>query len=172
MSGGFSPNDPIFFLHHANVDRLWARWQTQRLAAVPGSTPENHYPPPTQLSPFDGDPAPLGHRLNDAMWPWIGTTPGFDADVDTAVRQLLPDFTDRPPNHRQGRPGHRNHRRGRLPLRRPRQRLNSGLGDPVGEPIDALGGLLLRMRARRPIRLHRHQSHRWVHPYRTARCQR
>jgi tyrosinase len=97
MSGGFSPNDPIFFLHHANVDRLWARWQTQRLAAVPGSTPENHYPPPTQLSPFDGDPAPLGHRLNDAMWPWIGTTAGFDADVDTAVRQLLPDFTDRPP---------------------------------------------------------------------------
>jgi tyrosinase len=98
MSGGFSPNDPIFFLHHANVDRLWAHWQTQRLAAVPGSTPENHYPPPTQLSPFDGDPAPLGHRLNDAMWPWIGTTPGFDADVDTAVRQLLPDFTDRPPS--------------------------------------------------------------------------
>jgi hypothetical protein len=22
-----SPNDPIFFLHHANVDRLWNRWQ-------------------------------------------------------------------------------------------------------------------------------------------------
>ncbi|HSP79299.1 MAG TPA: tyrosinase family protein, partial [Myxococcaceae bacterium] len=22
-----SPNDPIFFLHHANVDRLWAEWQ-------------------------------------------------------------------------------------------------------------------------------------------------
>lgn len=23
-----SPNDPVFFLHHANVDRLWAVWQT------------------------------------------------------------------------------------------------------------------------------------------------
>src|SRR5205085_2080637 len=22
-----SPNDPIFFLHHSNVDRLWAIWQ-------------------------------------------------------------------------------------------------------------------------------------------------
>lgn len=22
-----SPNDPVFFLHHANVDRLWAEWQ-------------------------------------------------------------------------------------------------------------------------------------------------
>ena len=27
MAGGESPNDPIFFLHHANVDRLWAMWQ-------------------------------------------------------------------------------------------------------------------------------------------------
>jgi hypothetical protein len=22
-----SPNDPAFWLHHANVDRIWARWQ-------------------------------------------------------------------------------------------------------------------------------------------------
>jgi tyrosinase len=22
-----SPSDPVFFLHHANVDRLWAKWQ-------------------------------------------------------------------------------------------------------------------------------------------------
>lgn len=22
-----SPNDPVFFLHHSNVDRLWAEWQ-------------------------------------------------------------------------------------------------------------------------------------------------
>jgi tyrosinase len=27
MSAGSSPNDPIFFLNHANVDRLWAQWQ-------------------------------------------------------------------------------------------------------------------------------------------------
>jgi len=31
-----SPNDPIFFLHHANIDRLWAEWQT----AHPGKTYE------------------------------------------------------------------------------------------------------------------------------------
>jgi hypothetical protein len=24
-----SPNDPIFFLHHRNVDRLWVKWQKQ-----------------------------------------------------------------------------------------------------------------------------------------------
>ena len=28
-----SPNDPIFFLHHAQVDRLWAAWQEANLAA-------------------------------------------------------------------------------------------------------------------------------------------
>jgi tyrosinase len=24
-----SPNDPLFFLHHANLDYLWAIWQKQ-----------------------------------------------------------------------------------------------------------------------------------------------
>jgi len=27
MSSGMSPLDPIFWLHHCNVDRLWAQWQ-------------------------------------------------------------------------------------------------------------------------------------------------
>jgi hypothetical protein len=27
MSPWTSPNDPSFFLHHSNVDRLWAKWQ-------------------------------------------------------------------------------------------------------------------------------------------------
>lgn len=26
-----SPNDPVFWLHHANVDRLWSMWQGQDL---------------------------------------------------------------------------------------------------------------------------------------------
>ena len=28
-----NPNDPIFFLHHANVDRMWAAWQEANLAS-------------------------------------------------------------------------------------------------------------------------------------------
>jgi hypothetical protein len=27
MSTMYSPNDPMFFLHHSNIDRLWAEWQ-------------------------------------------------------------------------------------------------------------------------------------------------
>ncbi|MFD0345758.1 tyrosinase family protein [Kitasatospora aburaviensis] len=46
-SQAFSPNDPVFWLHHANVDRIWATWQAGRLAAVVGSKPSNHYPRPT-----------------------------------------------------------------------------------------------------------------------------
>lgn len=96
MSQRFSPNDPIFWLHHANVDRLWANWQTRRLAAVVGSKPEDHYPPPEQESPLDGDLAPPGHRLDDQMWPWVGGAAGFDVDIIPAVKALLPRFTTVP----------------------------------------------------------------------------
>ena len=30
-AGGTAPNDPMFFLHHANVDRMWAEWQAFNL---------------------------------------------------------------------------------------------------------------------------------------------
>jgi len=33
---GIAPADPIFWMHHANVDRLWAQWQ----AAHPGDFPD------------------------------------------------------------------------------------------------------------------------------------
>ncbi|KAK6850538.1 monooxygenase [Apiospora arundinis] len=29
MSPATSPNDPIFFLHHAQIDRLWTQWQQE-----------------------------------------------------------------------------------------------------------------------------------------------
>ncbi|OSS50031.1 hypothetical protein B5807_05269 [Epicoccum nigrum] len=31
MSPATSPNDPIFFLHHGQIDRLWTLWQQQNL---------------------------------------------------------------------------------------------------------------------------------------------
>lgn len=48
-----SPNDPIFFLHHANVDRIWALWEQRH-----GSS----YLP-------NGD-GPEGINRNDPMFPF------------------------------------------------------------------------------------------------------
>lgn len=64
MLPGTSPNDPVFFLHHCFVDKMWADWQQQH----PG---ESYVPTASNAN------APPGHRLNDAMYPW-STTP---ADV-------------------------------------------------------------------------------------------
>jgi tyrosinase len=35
MQTAHSPSDPLFFLHHANVDRLWAKWEQTPKAADP-----------------------------------------------------------------------------------------------------------------------------------------
>jgi hypothetical protein len=37
MNSSSSPADPIFFLHHANLDRIWAEWQKKN----PRSNPSN-----------------------------------------------------------------------------------------------------------------------------------
>jgi hypothetical protein len=49
-----SPHDPVFFLHHCNVDRIWALWQQQRRDAP--------------YLPVTG--GPTGHNQHDPMWPW------------------------------------------------------------------------------------------------------
>ena len=33
MQDNMSPTDPLFALHHSNIDRLWMKWHTMRLAA-------------------------------------------------------------------------------------------------------------------------------------------
>lgn len=38
MAGGESPLDPLFYLHHGNLDRLWAIWQRNNLGAPQYST--------------------------------------------------------------------------------------------------------------------------------------
>lgn len=78
MAMNSSPNDPVFFLHHANIDRLWNEWM-RRHGQV--------YAPESGAIP--------GHNLNDPMWPYdtIGMTVtpammldssniGYDYDTD------------------------------------------------------------------------------------------
>jgi tyrosinase len=61
-----APRDPLFFLLHCNVDRLWAKWQRQ-----------NARFDSTVVASFNNNPAsPIGHRLADTMWPWNGVTGG------------------------------------------------------------------------------------------------
>ena len=48
-----SPNDPVFFLHHCNIDRLWAMWQ------------QKHGPPITNYLPPAGTTA--NHDIDDSM---------------------------------------------------------------------------------------------------------
>ena len=56
--------DPLFFLLHCNVDRLWAKWQRQ-----------NGRFNPALAASYDSRGAhPIGHNLADTMWPWNGIT--------------------------------------------------------------------------------------------------
>ena len=82
-----SPNDPVFFLLHCNVDRLWAQWRRQH---------------PDQAA-FQGD-ARFG--LNSPMPPWEGeaipptpasvldhTALGYTYDTDVPTTNTIVDLT-------------------------------------------------------------------------------
>jgi tyrosinase len=71
MLPGTSPNDPVFFLNHCNVDRIWESWMTRN-----GRT----------YHPAGAEPgAPQGHRLDDAMLALLGQalTPSQVLDAST-----------------------------------------------------------------------------------------
>jgi hypothetical protein len=55
MNTSCSPNDPVFWLHHCNIDRLWARWQKELMPGWP------------YLPPSGTDDVWPGHCLDDAM---------------------------------------------------------------------------------------------------------
>lgn len=65
MLGGSSPNDPVFWLHHCYIDKLWSDWQQ--------SNPNAGYLPDTPT-------AGIVH-LDGLMGPWKTTTPKMMLDV-------------------------------------------------------------------------------------------
>jgi tyrosinase len=78
--GGFvsdprtAPRDPLFFLLHANVDRLWAKWQ-RRFDRFDHEDADAY-----ESNGTSGNR--IGHNLADTMWPWNGvTTPPRPADA-------------------------------------------------------------------------------------------
>jgi tyrosinase len=65
-----APRDPLFFLLHANVDRLWAVWQFVNRRFDAGAV--GTY---THLGRAGGPGSILkGHNLLDTLWPWDGDT--------------------------------------------------------------------------------------------------
>jgi tyrosinase len=70
MGPSTSPNDPVFYLNHCNVDRIWEGWMIKH-----GRTYL-----PTNTTPD----APAGHRLNDTITSLVTTattTPAAMLDV-------------------------------------------------------------------------------------------
>ncbi|KAM9991833.1 hypothetical protein ACTFIZ_012501 [Dictyostelium cf. discoideum] len=66
-----SNNDPIFWLHHCNIDRLWADWQDQ------GHFGDMYFPKKGRdsfqvVNDKTAEPYtyPWGHNLDDPLWPW------------------------------------------------------------------------------------------------------
>ena len=71
----YSPFDPIFYMHHCNIDRLWAMWQMDGHA--------DEYP-----STGGQD----NHRRNDIMYPWTGGTAGYGTNAAIAASIPMPNF--------------------------------------------------------------------------------
>jgi tyrosinase len=59
---GTAAKDPLFFMLHANVDRLWALWQWL-----------NQRTDPDDVQVYRGQNQD-GRRLDDSTWPWNGVT--------------------------------------------------------------------------------------------------
>ena len=85
MLRGTAPNDPSFFLHHANVDRIWSKWQDKHLG-------ESYVP----LLPVPGVP---GLGLDEMMYRFDRTVRsvldrfalGYDYDGMASDDGFMPD---------------------------------------------------------------------------------
>lgn len=71
-----SPFDPFFYLHHCNIDRLWAMWQM-----------DGHM---TEYPTTGGDPQ---HHRNDIMYPWTGGAAGYGTSASISASIPMPDFS-------------------------------------------------------------------------------
>lgn len=74
-----SPFDPFFYLHHCNIDRLWAMWQMDGHESV--------YPTMGGVN---------FHHRNDLMYPWVGATPGYSTNASISANIPMPDFSALP----------------------------------------------------------------------------
>lgn len=84
-----SPNDPMFFMHHAQVDRIWSIWQRNRRADWEGQ-PANAGRAYAYATHYSG--GQYGHQLHDPMWPWDGGMSSPATVVQDTPAQFRPFF--------------------------------------------------------------------------------
>lgn len=81
-----APRDPLFFLLHCNVDRLWAKWQWLQQRFDPDNA--GSYSFRGQFG--DAGATRIGHNMLDTMWPWNGVIGGPGPRPPSAPRQPFP----------------------------------------------------------------------------------
>ena len=81
MRPGTSPNDPVFYLHHCNVDRIWELWKQAH--------PNLVYFPQTN--------GPVGHNWSDLMYPWDGVATPTSVTVEHASQSNDFNYAAPPP---------------------------------------------------------------------------
>ena len=64
MLPGTSPNDPVFFFHHCNIDRLWAVWEQKNPGAAP-YLPDNTTAAASGLTRLNDNMATFGKTATD-----------------------------------------------------------------------------------------------------------
>jgi hypothetical protein len=86
MAGGSSPADPLFYLHHCNIDRLWAIWQRlhpdadQYTTGVnPGDRPPEANAHPNIDEPMNAGATPRSMLDHTAMGYWYPPDPDLEA---------------------------------------------------------------------------------------------
>ena len=76
LGDSVSPADPLFFLLHANVDRVWAHWQVKHdrfdSSDEAAYSSQGKYP---GVGPDTGQHA-KGAYAEDGMWPWSASSQG------------------------------------------------------------------------------------------------
>ncbi len=69
---GTAPADPLFFMLHCNVDRLWAKWQWVNELFEPINP--DAYPNQGAGDPTNNSEIGIGNFTGDTMWPWNGVS--------------------------------------------------------------------------------------------------
>lgn len=92
MALGHSPNDPVFFLHHCNVDRIWAFWQSREGAAnyAPDDAADGglfRHRPSDLILTLPGDAGATGAVISDML-----TDPSaqYDSFADLEALMAVP----------------------------------------------------------------------------------